>query len=61
MRDCSIFNPHDWSKWEQYKQPFIIIPGFLYPKDLRDRTFTEVEDWQRRICLKCGKVQQEKI
>ena len=52
---------HDWTKWEEYKQLMINVPGILTPKEQRGNTYRTIEDWQRRECKICGKVQREEI
>ena len=49
---------HKWSKWEEYKreQRFMYTWGRLAGKE-----FTEEIHEQKRYCLKCGKVQVERI
>ncbi len=53
---CIFF--HKWSKWKRYEaNENVILVGFLYPKDVRGRQFTQQETRQRRTCECCGKVQ----
>lgn len=51
MKNCWF---HNWSKWEQYKQPMISIS--------RDgKSYKSEEDMQKRHCLKCGYEQREEV
>lgn len=52
---------HEWGKWEQYKRPMCFYPGILAPKELRGKEFLSIEHRQKRICNKCGKVQDKLI
>jgi hypothetical protein len=47
----SCFWGHKWSKWEQYKQQMIRGDGSLRYYDNR----------QKRVCLRCNKMQDEII
>ena len=45
----NCFWRHKWTKWQQYRQPLI---------DRRTGKST-YENRQRRLCLRCGKMQDE--
>ena len=47
---------HKWSKWEQCVYTF--ERGFVWSPE---KTWTTTEIRQRRHCLVCGKIQEEKI
>lgn len=57
MKNCEglIFSNHDWSKWEPYQQPM------TYGRRIGEYLGQGVESRQKRVCLKCGKTQDEKI
>ncbi len=48
---------HKWDKWKEYKQPYSFIPGVLSLGYVQGKEFHSIEYRQKRICLKCGKVQ----
>ena len=50
---CKFF--HKWGKWEQYEQK---MSTYVYKTK---ETFVTAENWQRRHCERCGKVQEVKI
>lgn len=52
---------HKWTKWAEYEEQMILIPGRLMPQEQRGKTFNFVESWQKRSCQKCGYVQREKV
>ncbi|OGO09274.1 MAG: hypothetical protein A2Y61_05370 [Chloroflexi bacterium RBG_13_60_13] len=53
---------HKWSNWEQYlQQSETTYTGFLYPKELRGKSFTCSEWRQKRRCLICGYMEDEAI
>jgi hypothetical protein len=52
---------HKWSKWEQYKEEYTYIAGRIAPKNVQGKSFQASEDRQKRVCLKCNKVQDERI
>lgn len=47
----SCFWRHKWAKWEQYTQPMISRRDGQHYIDYR----------QRRICIRCGKMQDELV
>lgn len=47
---------HKWTKWEQYDVSMI-----FYPYKMPGKEIPYIEHRQKRRCLKCGKVQVEKI
>jgi hypothetical protein len=51
--DCGFFNPHEWTKWEQFKQ--------LMKVYLKGHILDSEDIWQKRKCVKCGKEQREEI
>lgn len=60
MDTCWLF--HSWGKWEQYVEKGTAMnTGILVPKDQRGVWFDYQESRQKRICTKCGKVQDEKL
>lgn len=58
MKDCGLFNPHDWGKWVQFYRYYrtTILKG-----DLVGKEYDSIEKWQKKKCHKCGKQQEEKI
>jgi len=60
MKDCGLFNPHDWGKWEQYVETFKNVWTNHWLGE-RKELGNSNEDWQKRKCNKCGKEQREKI
>lgn len=57
-QDCGFWNPHEWTKWEQYEEHF----KFLYHYGANaGKEIPSAEDWQKRHCVKCGKEQREEI
>jgi hypothetical protein len=51
---------HKWSEWEQYEVSGEVIPvGLLYPSNMLGKSFPIVVIRQQRVCLKCGKMQDE--
>jgi len=56
---CILF--HKWGKWQEYKRKIILYPGRLAPKVLQGRKFECLESRQKRVCLRCEKVQDEVI
>lgn len=50
---CFLF--HKWGKWEQYEKRIVT---YVYKTQEK---FDSSEQRQRRICEKCGKMQDEKI
>ncbi len=60
MKQCLLF--HKWNKWEEFHEPSTVTyVGLIYPKDMRGKTFNTVLHYQRRICERCGKVDEETI
>ena len=53
------FHFHNWSPWEQYH--VIVSVTLLRPPELAGKQIKESEWQQSRKCLKCGKMQKEKI
>lgn len=47
---------HDWTKWEPYLQ-YMKTSHWTIPGQVIDY----FDDWQRRECKKCGKVQKEEM
>lgn len=47
---------HKWGKWEQYEQTYYVVH-----RRLPDKPYGEKEMRQRRKCLKCNKMQDEKV
>lgn len=52
---CFIF--HEWTKWEQYTETGIEILGLLAPKNMRGKEVRYNDLRQRRVCKKCGKME----
>lgn len=50
---------HKWTKWEQYEETGTAIPNRLLFKS--DQAIRYVETRQRRTCLRCGKMQDERV
>jgi hypothetical protein len=48
---------HKWDKWEEYEQPYSYTPGILSPRFIQGEILHSIEFRQKRICTKCGKVQ----
>lgn len=60
MKECLLF--HKWSKWEELHEPdTVTYIGRIYPKDMRGKTFHIIRHYQRRVCERCGRVEQEEI
>lgn len=59
MKDCGLFNPHDWNKWEPYLIDVSLVGTAEY--NLGKTISKGQEEWQKRTCKKCGKTQREKI
>lgn len=58
---CGWFG-HKWGKWEQYVwDGFIVMTGLLVPKDQQGVQMPISEMRQKRICKKCGYMQEEKL
>lgn len=52
---------HKWDKWKEYESHYTYTPGILSPGYIQGRTFNGVDYRQKRICLKCGKIQDKLI
>jgi len=52
---------HNWSKWREYIVNKIIYPGQGYPEIMQNKPIPTTETWQRRECIKCGYIQQERV
>lgn len=52
---------HKWTKWEEYDESVFVIPGILFPKEHRSKTYREIQKWQKRQCVVCGKTQRIKV
>ena len=52
---------HKWSKWEAYDHHYKFFPGKLAPTAVQGMRFTATDLRQRRICSKCGKMQDELV
>lgn len=52
---CLIF--HRWGKWVQYQEHGTAIGGVMSP--MRGKSYQYIEYRQKRICEKCGKIQDE--
>lgn len=53
MTRCD-FGFHEWNKWEQYQRLFYVYHN----------NFNKAKDyqwWQKRTCLKCNKMQLDKL
>lgn len=46
---------HKWSKWERFEQPMV----FISRNKSEEHNYIEIR--QRRKCIKCGRIQEEKI
>lgn len=57
-----MFCWHKWTEWEEYVETgYKVLVGFMYPESVRGKRFPYEENRQKRHCVKCGKVQDEKI
>lgn len=56
---CFVF--HEWSKWEQYDHQYSFYLGRIAPKEVQGKVLHNVDLRQRRVCLKCGKMQDELV
>ena len=52
---------HKWSKWEQYTEAGTVILGRLYPQAVQGKPFDYSEYRQKRVCKKCGKMEDRLI
>ena len=50
-----------WHKWKEYKQKITGMPGIFAPKSAQGKEYQSMEIRQKRICKKCGKIQDELI
>jgi hypothetical protein len=44
---------HNWGKWEVFEENWFHL--------INDKKYPYVQKFQRRICMRCGKYQQEEI
>ncbi len=49
---------HKWTKWEEYDENVILIPGIL---ERRSKTYRGIQKWQKRQCVVCGKTQRTEV
>jgi len=52
---------HKWSKWEKYEQSVIEYPGIIAPKNMRGKPIENTQLRQKRLCEKCGYLQDKEI
>lgn len=52
---------HKWTKWEEYDQQMIVIPGIFYPVEQRGKQFRIIEKFQKRTCEKCGFTERREV
>jgi hypothetical protein len=53
---------HKWGKWEPYTwQGTKTAVGVLYPSDIIGKSFPCTEQRQKRVCERCGKMQDELV
>lgn len=55
------FGWHAWGRWEQYEREVLWSPERLAPKALQGQWHQGIEERQRRVCLACGKKQDEQV
>lgn len=51
---------HKWGKWEQYELHYKYTPR-IASKYLQEKTYSSTDLRQRRICKRCGKMQDELV
>jgi hypothetical protein len=59
MKNCWS---HDWTKWEEVVRDFVFFPYVesTWSTGKQDEVKT-IRRYQRRVCEKCGKIQEERI
>ncbi len=51
---------HQWCKWKVYEEEGVLYPGVL-GRGIPESGVPYCETRQRRICLRCGKTQDELV
>ena len=54
-RDCGFFNPHEWTKWEQFDLLMKHYGSIVRPLE---KPVFFVRCFQKRTCINCGKEQR---
>jgi len=52
---------HKWDKWKEYQEPYSFYPGILAPASIQGIRLHSIEYRQKRVCLKCGKIQDKLV
>ena len=52
---------HKWSKWEEFIENQVLIPGVFAPSDIQGKKIDIAVKKQKRYCLKCGYIKEKII
>jgi hypothetical protein len=52
---------HDWGKWGSFDRTFIQTIYGIQIAGVDGKAQKFIEHWQRRVCSRCGKIQEEEI